>query len=81
MVGDNEWLSQSAEKWCQDREMYLSIVRAIAIYDGTDKTLMPSAIPDMMKNALSVSFNTSIGLDWIDDSEDRYPQVTSLIKE
>lgn len=72
MVSDTEWLSQSAEKWCQDREMYLSIVKAIAIYDGTDKTLLPSAIPDMMKNALSVSFNTNIGFDWQDDSEDRY---------
>lgn len=72
MVSDNEWLSKSAEKWCQDREMYLSIVKAIAIYDGTDKSLMPSAIPDMMKSALAVSFTTSIGYDWLDDSEDRY---------
>lgn len=72
MIGDTEWLSQSAEKWCQDREMYLSIVKAIAIYDGTDKTLLPSSIPDMMKTALSVSFDANIGIDWEDDSEARY---------
>lgn len=59
-ISDTEWLTQSAEKWCQDREMYLSIVKAISIYDGSEKTLMPSAIPDMMKTALSVSFNTKI---------------------
>ena len=72
MIGDTEWLLQSAEKWCQDREMYLSIVKAIAIYDGTDKTLLPSSIPDMMKTALSVSFDANIGIDWEDDSEARY---------
>ena len=69
---DDHWLATSAEKWCQDREMYLSIVKAIAIYDGSDKTTMSSAIPDMMRDALAVSFNTRIGLDWLNDSEERY---------
>lgn len=44
-ISDEKWLLDNAEKWCQDRDMYLSIIKAISIYDGTDKTLHPAAIP------------------------------------
>lgn len=71
-INDTKWLLETAEKWCQDREMYISIVKAISIYDGSDSTIPTSAIPDLMKNALSISFKTNIGMDWIDDAENRF---------
>lgn len=71
-LSDVKWLLDQAEEWCRSKAMYLSIIKAISIYDGSDKVLLPSSIPEMMKDALSVSFNTNIGSDWLDDSENRY---------
>lgn len=73
---DLNWLLESAEKWCQDRDMYLSIVKSLSIYDGSDKTMLPSVIPDLMKSSLAVSFKTEIGIDWIIDAEDRYDRYS-----
>jgi replicative DNA helicase len=69
---DIKWLTDEAEQWCRDRSMYLAITRAICIYDGTDKEMSPHAIPDLVKQALSVSFKTNIGSDWQDDAESRF---------
>lgn len=71
-LSDEKWLLESSEKWCQDREMYLSIVKAISIYDGSESKILPTAIPDMMRNALAVSFKTDIGVDWLADAEKRF---------
>lgn len=71
-LSDEKWLLESSEKWCQNREMYLTIVKAIAIYDGTEKKILPNAIPDLMRDALAVSFKTEIGVDWLDDAENRF---------
>lgn len=57
---DLKWLTEESEQWCRDRSMYLAIVKAISIYDGTDKAMSPHAIPELVKQALSVSFKTSI---------------------
>lgn len=58
--------------------MYLSIVKAISIYDGSEKTILSSSIPDMMKNALAVSFKTDIGTDWIEDAGKRFDSYEIL---
>ena len=58
--------------------MYLSIVKAISIYDGSEKTILSSSIPDMMKNALAVSFKTDIGTDWIEDASKRFDSYEVL---
>lgn len=71
-LADVAWLLEQTEQWCRDRAMYLSIIKAISIYDGTDKTMTSHSIPDMIKDALSISFETRIGSDWIDDAEARY---------
>lgn len=74
---DNNWLRNQAEKWCQDRAVYLAIVKAISIYDGTEKKIAPHAIPELLSNALSVSFRTHIGDDWDEDAEARYERYSS----
>lgn len=74
---DTKWLLTQAETWCQERSMYNAIVRAISIYDGTNKDLNPHAIPEMMKEALAVSFQTHIGSDWSDDAEDRFDRYVN----
>ena len=68
---DMEWLIEKTEKWCQDRAVFLSIMKSIEIINGkTDLT--SNAIPDILSNALSVSFDQNIGHDYINNSDDRF---------
>lgn len=69
---NNDWLFESAEKWCQDRAVYLAIMESISIIDGKHKTLTPNALPDLLRDALGVSFDTNIGHDYIENFEERY---------
>lgn len=71
-INDLDWLLNQSEQWCKERSMYLNILTAISIYDGSEKKLTPHCIPDLMKEALAISFNQNIGLDWQDDSEKRF---------
>ena len=69
---DMEWLLQSTEKWCQDRAVLLSIMKSIEIIDGKSKDLTPNAIPEILSDALSVSFDQNIGHDYINNSDERF---------
>lgn len=69
---NQDWLVESAEKWCQDRAVYLAIMESIQIIDGKHKTLTPNALPDLLRDALGVTFDNSVGHDYIDDFEERY---------
>jgi replicative DNA helicase len=71
-IQDNKWVLSQIEKWCSERAMYLAIIKSIAVYDGSDKSLSAHAIPELMKEALSVTFQTHIGSDWSDDAEERF---------
>ena len=67
-----DWLVDETEKFCQERATYNALKTAIAIADGADKTFSKGAIPDILRDALAVSFNTSVGHDYMNDHEKRY---------
>ena len=69
---DSQWLDDQTEKWCQDRAIYLAIMESINIIDGRHKNLTKNALPDLLKDALSVSFDTSVGHDYINNADERY---------
>jgi len=69
---DNNWLIDTTEKWCQEKAIYNAIMNSIAILDGNDKKNGKGAIPELLSEALGVSFDPNIGHDFIDDSESRY---------
>jgi replicative DNA helicase len=73
---DSKWLIGQTEEFCRTKAIYNAIVKAISIYDGTDKTMTPHAIPDMIKEAVSVSFDSHIGMDIYDDAGIRYDYYT-----
>lgn len=47
-------------------------MESIQIIDGKRKEVTEGAIPELLSNALGVSFDPNIGHDYIDDSEDRF---------
>ena len=66
-----EWLLDETEKWCSDRAIYNAIMESIKVIDGkSDKS--KGALPGILSDALSVSFDPHIGHDFIDDSEERW---------
>ena len=69
---DIQWVLDETEKFCQDRAIYLAIMESIQIIDGKHKDLSNNAIPDILSKALSVSFDTNVGHDYIDASDSRY---------
>jgi replicative DNA helicase len=68
---DLDWLIDQTEKFCQDKAVYNAIMESIQILDGKGKT-SKGAIPEILSDALAVSFDTAVGHDFIDDFEKRY---------
>jgi len=69
---DHQWLLDCTEKWCRDRAIYLALMESIHIADGNDDNKNRDAIPSILSDALSVSFDNNIGHDYLEDYEDRY---------
>ena len=66
------WLVDTTEKWCRDRAIYLALMESIHIADGNDEKKNRDSIPSILSDALSVSFDTHIGHDYLLDYEARY---------
>ena len=69
---DTDYLINESEKWCKERAVYNAIMESIQIIDGKDKERSDGAIPDILSNALGVSFDPNIGHDYIDNSDKRF---------
>lgn len=67
-----DWLLNKTEEWCKERAIYLAIVKSINIIDGKDNQLAVGAIPNILSKALSVSFDTNIGHDYLENVDSRY---------
>lgn len=69
---DVDWLVDETEEYCKDKAIYNAIYQSINIIEGSDKKLDKHAIPKLLDDALAVSFDTSIGMEFFDDAERRY---------
>ena len=64
---------ETTERFCQDKAIYNAVVKSIKILDEPEKTQDDKgAIPELLTDALSVSFDPHIGHDYFLDSDDRY---------
>lgn len=69
---DLEWVTDTTEKWCRDRAIYLALMESIKIADGQDEKKNRDAIPSILQEALSVGFDNNVGHDYLNDFEKRY---------
>lgn len=67
-----DWLLDQTEKWCQDKALYLAIMKSIQIMDEKNGSISKGSIPSILTDALGVSFDTHIGHDFLADSDERY---------
>ena len=69
---NSEWLTEETEGFCKNKAVYNAIMESIHIIDGKSTTKADTAIPEILSEALSVSFDTHIGHDYIADADERF---------
>ena len=67
-----EWLVDNTEKFCQDRAFYLALKDCLSALNGENNSIPKGSLPKLMQDALGVSFDNSVGHDYIDNYEERY---------
>lgn len=67
-----DWICDETEKFCKDKAVYNAIMDSINIIDGKSKDTPKTAIPDILSRALSVSFDSNIGHDYVQDYMKRF---------
>ena len=75
---DLTWAIDNTEKWCQEKAVYNAIMESISIIDDSGKSRKKSKgeIPNLLSDALSVSFDNHVGHDFLEDSELRFDFYT-----
>ena len=69
---DLQWLVDQTEKFCQEKAIYNAIMHSISVLDDKSGKTSKGAIPQILSDALAVSFDTNIGHDFLENSESRY---------
>jgi replicative DNA helicase len=67
---NEQWLLDETEKFCQDKAIYNAIMNGINILEN--KPDEKGQLPTLLQEALQVSFDNSVGHDFIEDADDRY---------
>lgn len=67
-----EWLIEQTEKFCQDKAIYNAIMESVSILDGKSKNKSKGQIPELLSNALGISFDSHVGHDYIEQYDSRY---------
>jgi len=70
---DVAWLVDNTEKFCKDKALYNALMKSIQIVDDSKKdSISVGSIPQILTDALSVSFDSHIGHDFLNDAPERY---------
>lgn len=70
---DFDWLKDKTETFCRDRALYNAIMKSISVIQDEKKSkLSKGAIPELLTQALSVSFDSNIGHDFLEQSNTRF---------
>ena len=73
---EHDWLVDETEKFCQYKAIFNAITDSIDIVEN--KPDSKGQLPEILSDALAVSFDTSVGHDYIQDSEDRYAKYLEV---
>jgi len=69
---DMAWLLETTEQYCKDRAVFLAITDSISILEGEDKKRDKNVIPDLLSDALAISFDEYIGHEFLEQAGDRW---------
>lgn len=74
-----QWLVDNTEKFCLNKAIRLAIHKAIKVYEGKDDKMNVNAIPQLLIDAVAVSFDSNIGHDYIEQAEERFDFYHQLV--
>lgn len=76
-----DWLISESEEFCKNKAIENAIYSAVSIYDDPKKS--NHLIEELIKKALSISFNIELGINYFDkkDIQKRYKKMTSNVKK
>lgn len=77
---NTEWLINECERYCRDISIERAVMLSFSILSGDDKKLAPDAIPDLMQEALSISFTSDLGSDYFKSAAQRWAEYTNPTK-
>ena len=69
---ETQWLIEQTEKFCQDKAIYNAIMESVSILDSKGEKRTKGEIPQLLSDALGVSFDNNIGHDYTQDFDSRY---------
>ena len=68
---DKKWLIDTTEQFCKDKALFNAMMEGVEIIQGQSKKDTGS-LPAILTEALAVSFDSHIGHDYIQDSDERF---------
>tara|TARA_R110000772_G_scaffold99174_3_gene198890 strand:- start:13790 stop:15154 length:1365 start_codon:yes stop_codon:yes gene_type:complete len=75
-----DWLIDTTEQFCQDKAIYHAIMKSIDIMNNKGGSLTKGAIPDLLKDALSVSFDPNVGLDYLENADAQFDYYHRILE-
>jgi replicative DNA helicase len=69
-----DWIIDKTEEFCKEEACRNSLSESIKILNGEDKNRDKGCVPELLKDALAVSFDPNIGHDYMEDAEARYEE-------
>jgi len=69
---DKQWLLDQTEQWCQEKAIYNAVLKSINILDDKKTNQNKGIIPQLLADAIGVSFDTNLGHDYLEDAEERF---------
>lgn len=69
---DEQWLLDETEKFCKERAVFNAIMKSVKIINGDEKKMTEGQIPGLLQEALSISFDHSIGHDYFENAKERF---------
>lgn len=67
-----DWLVDRTEEFCKDKALYNALMESIKLVDKKEDKISVGSIPKILSDALAVSFDSSIGHDFLLDSDERF---------
>lgn len=69
-----DWLVNNTEEFCKERAVYRAMVESLEIINDKNSKKEKGVIPQLLSDALAVSFDPNVGHDYLDQSEFRWNQ-------
>ena len=67
-----DWLVDQAESFCKEHALHNALRESISIMGDKEGSRSTGMIPQLLTDALSISFDSDIGHDFIEDAQSRY---------